>query len=62
MKTFICSKCNSNDVFVERNGDKIGLYCGTCGSLIKWLNKKELRQAEKQMEIMNGSIEMVEEY
>ena len=50
MKAFMCSKCKSKDVFVEMNGTQYGLYCGDCGNLIKWLNKKELRQAERQME------------
>jgi hypothetical protein len=37
------------------NGTQYGLYCGDCGNLIKWLNKKELRQAERQMEKNNGA-------
>lgn len=61
MKVFVCPKCNSKDVFVERNGTQYGLYCGDCGSWIKWLNKKELRLAERQVEKMNGVSEDMEE-
>jgi transcription elongation factor Elf1 len=61
MKEFVCPKCKSKDVFVERNGTQDGLYCGSCGNWIKWLNKKELRQAERQVEKMNGISEDMEE-
>ena len=49
MKIFECEKCNSKDVFVEQNGNNIGLYCSDCGKWIKWLNKDELRLAERQI-------------
>lgn len=61
MKEFVCPKCKSKDIFIERNGDRDGLYCGSCGNLIKWLNKKELRLAERQVEKMNGISEDMEE-
>lgn len=49
MKKFNCSKCNSTEVFIEQNGNNIGLYCADCGKWIKWLNKDELRLAERQI-------------
>ena len=51
MKKFKCPKCKSEDVFVEGSGQHTGLYCGDCGSWIKWLDKKELRLAERQEEM-----------
>jgi len=61
MKEFVCPKCKSKDIFVERNGTQDGLYCGDCGNWIKWLNKKELKLAERQVERMNGISEDMEE-
>lgn len=56
MKEFKCPKCGSNDIFVEGSGQQVGLYCSDCGVLIKLLSKKEIRQAEKQIERLNYSI------
>lgn len=53
MKIFVCSKCNSKDVFISKSGNNTGLYCGDCGKWITWLNKDELRLAERQI---NGNI------
>ena len=39
---FKCLKCNSINTFIKKNGTQTGLYCGSCGSWIKWLNKKEV--------------------
>jgi hypothetical protein len=50
MKKFKCTKCNSEDIFVEGNGYHVGLYCGECGGWIKWLNKNEERLARRQEE------------
>lgn len=55
MKMFICPKCKSKDVFIEGSGQQIGLYCGKCGHWIKWLNKREVKIAEKQEEMMNSN-------
>ena len=52
MKMFVCPKCKSNDIFTEGSGQQVGLYCGDCGSWIKWLSKKEIRLAERQEEMM----------
>lgn len=57
MKLFACSKCKSNDIFVEGSGQQVGLYCGKCGQWIKWLNKKEIKQAQKQEEMMNNKVD-----
>lgn len=49
IKMFECPKCNSNDVFIEKNGNNTGLYCKKCGKWIKWLNKDEIRLVEEQI-------------
>lgn len=56
MKIFECSKCNSKDVFVAQNGNNTGLYCADCGKWIKWLNKDELRLAERQIKSLDKVI------
>lgn len=45
MKEFKCSKCHSKDVFIEKSGNNTGLYW------ITWLNKDQLRLAERQISI-----------
>lgn len=40
-------KCGSMDMFTEKHGNNVGLYCSSCGKWIKWLNKDELRAFEK---------------
>lgn len=47
MKEFKCNKCNSGDVFIDKSGNNTGLYCSDCGKWIGWLNKDELRLAER---------------
>lgn len=49
MKEFECSKCRSKDIFIEKSGNNTGLYCSECGKWITWLNKDQLRLAERQM-------------
>ena len=56
MKIFSCSKCGSNDVFIEKSGNNTGLYCGDCGKWIKWLTKDEVRLAERQMNMMKDDV------
>lgn len=55
MKIFEC-KCGSTDVFTEQSGNNTGLYCGDCGKWIKWLNKDELRLANRQIENQNAKV------
>ena len=43
MKVYECPKCQSKDVFIQKSGNQVGLYCGDCGKWIKWLNKDEQR-------------------
>ncbi|RHS68266.1 hypothetical protein DW954_02710 [Clostridium sp. AM45-5] len=38
-----CRKCGSSSLFTEQMGSNIGLYCSSCGSWQKWLNKNEVR-------------------
>lgn len=54
MKEFRCSKCNSSDVFINVSGNNTGLYCGDCGKWITWLNKDQLRLAERQIANRRG--------
>lgn len=61
MKFFECPKCKSRDVFVEGSGKQVALYCGECGNWIKWLNKKEIKIAQRQEEMMNGVDDMYTE-
>ena len=48
MKEFICTKCNSKDLFTKVNGNQVGLYCSNCGKWIKWLSKEEIRIYDEQ--------------
>lgn len=40
-----CNKCDSTDIFIEiqGNGNRRGVYCGTCGKWQKWITKQELQ-------------------
>lgn len=38
-----CSKCDSEELFVEIQGNRRGLYCGKCGKWQKWITKQELQ-------------------
>lgn len=49
MKKFECSKCHSKDIFIKKSGNNTGLYCGDCGKWITWLNKDQIRLAERQI-------------
>ena len=53
MKIFECPKCKSRDVFISKSGNNIGLYCGDCGTWIKWMNKNEIRLAQRQIDYNN---------
>ena len=55
MKEFKCTKCNSSDVFINKSGNNIGLYCGDCGKWITWLNKDQLRLVERQIANKHGN-------
>ena len=56
MKVYECSKCQSKDVFIQKSGNQVGLFCGDCGKWIKWLNKDEQRLAERQVEMMKDTV------
>lgn len=57
MKEFVCDKCKSSDVFISKSGINTGLYCGDCGRWITWLNKDQLRLAERQIsDNKNGEV------
>lgn len=40
-----CNKCQTNNLFVEIEGNRRGLYCKECGKWQKWITKEELRVA-----------------
>ena len=52
MTIFICPKCESEDVFLDKSGNNTGLYCGDCGRFIKWVSKDEIRLVKRQMKLM----------
>ena len=41
-----CNKCNSENLFVEIQGNRKGLYCCECGKWQKWITKQELQIAK----------------
>lgn len=59
MKEFECSKCHSKDIFIEKSGNNTGLYCGDCGKWITWLNKDQVRLAERQIASSAFNIDMI---
>jgi len=61
MKTFICNKCNSTDLFTKEKGTSVGLYCSDCGRWIKWLGKEELRLFERYTEMNKINLDVVME-
>ena len=50
-----CDKCNSENLFVEIQGTRRGLYCGNCGKWQKWITKQELQVCKfKGYKIVKG--------
>lgn len=45
----ICPDCKGQKFFIKENGSQTGLYCSHCGRWIKWLNKKEKRLYENEL-------------
>lgn len=41
MDVTLC-KCGGKSVFLRAKGSNTGLYCGECGSWIKWVGKKDM--------------------
>lgn len=39
----IKSKCCDSDIFIEKKGSQVGIYCSKCGKWQKWANKDETR-------------------
>lgn len=56
MKNFSCPKCGSEDLFLRKSGNNMGLYCGDCGKWIKWVNKNERTIIEKYIEMRSRGI------
>lgn len=53
-----CNKCNSEELFVEIQGNRRGLFCGKCGRWQKWITKQELQIAKfKSYKIIGGNYE-----
>ena len=57
LKIFECPKCKSRDIFTKKSGNNTGLYCGDCGAWIKWLNKNEVRIAQRQIEMNDKELD-----
>lgn len=55
MKVFKCNKCHSTDVFIAQSGNNTGLYCSDCGKWLCWINKDQLRLAERQISLMESN-------
>lgn len=50
MKEYVCPKCGSIDVFIDKRGVQQALCCGDCGAWIKWISKKELPLVKRYLE------------
>lgn len=48
-----CKACDSIELFTEKKGPHMGLYCSDCGSFVKWLNKNELRAFNHSKEVQS---------
>ena len=64
-----CRKCGSSSLFTEQTGSNIGLYCRSCGSWQKWLNKNEVRlfsennkEEESSVHVDDGLRDRLEEF
>ena len=64
-----CNKCGSLSLFTEQKGSNIGLYCRSCGSWQKWLNKNEARlfsennkEDEPSIQVDDGLRDRLEEF
>lgn len=64
-----CRKCGSSSLFTEQMGSNIGLYCRSCGSWQKWLNKNEVRlfsennkEEEPSIQVDDGLRDRLEEF
>ena len=53
-----CNKCGSSSLFTEQRGSNIGLYCRSCGSWQKWLNKNETRIFAENNKVEEPSIQV----
>lgn len=41
LSSYKCSKCGRDIMFTKAVGNNVGLYCHSCGTWQKWLNKSE---------------------
>lgn len=49
-----CSKCDSEELFVEIQGNRRGLYCGKCGKWQKWITELQIAKFKGYI-ILGGS-------
>lgn len=54
MQTYSCKKCGSLDVYIKEKGTQTGLYCGDCGTWLKWLGTEEKRLVERYVYSRNN--------
>ena len=59
MKSYVCNKCGSTDVFINDRGSQKALICGDCGAWLKWIGKAELPLVERYI-ASNSDIEKIE--
>ena len=45
-KDIKCTKCGSNNLYLEPRGTQVALICKDCGSWIKWVAKKDVKPLE----------------
>lgn len=50
MKTYVCKKCGSIDLFIDERDSQNALLCGDCGAWIKWVGKKEMPLVKRFLE------------
>lgn len=51
LKVFECPECKSKNVFMDKLGKCMGLFCGDCRAWIKWLDEDEIELAQRQIEM-----------
>lgn len=44
-------------MFIKKSGNNTGLYCGDCGSWIKWITKNEIKLVQRQIEMNDKELD-----
>lgn len=59
MKSYVCNKCGSTDVFIKDRRSQKALICGDCCAWLKWIGKVELPLIERYV-ASNSDIKKIE--